>query len=432
MKREVGRWVAVAIVINSTIGTGIFKKPATVVQQTGSLGWGLALWVLGGVIALCGALSIAELAAAMPKTGGMYEYLHRAWGPKAAFLVSWTKLTLLIPSATGSFAKLAAQALSAGAGWGPDERRETWVAAVVLAVCAGVNVLGVRQSTLQQALLTSVKYVGVCALAFVALAWPLSGTPAPPVEPTPVSWSGVFAALVSVMWAYDGWADLSSVAGEVKNPQRTLPFALVCGTGLVMAVYVATNLGFARVLGEAGLKSVPAGVMVAGTVAETTLGELGLRGLSWLVFISCVGGCMSSLLTGSRLVVPLGGWLGRVTSTTAVPTNAVLASAGLGIAFVAWRSFEQLTDAFVVGYFPFYVAAVLGVWRLRLKEPALPRPFRVPMMPVVPLVFVAGAAALMLGAANELTDTTGLALAVVVVGLVIEPTWKKRVRRIEA
>ena len=237
LRREIGLVAGTLVGVNAMIGTGIFKKSAPIARLVGSIEAMMLVWVAGGVIALAGALSLAELAAAMPRTGGLYEYIRRAFGETPAFLLGYTRLVLLIPSALGSFAELAAEALVALVGLPSTPANLDAVAITVIVVCAAVNLAGVRVSALQQAVVTGVKYVGVLALGVVGLtlaAGPLSFTEWPAsTDPVASSLSagGVFAALVAVMWAYDGWSDLSSLAGEVKDPTRTLPRAFVISEG---------------------------------------------------------------------------------------------------------------------------------------------------------------------------------------------------------
>jgi APA family basic amino acid/polyamine antiporter len=441
MRREIGALLGVALVVNATIGTGIFKTPAKVARFAGSSSAALAVWVAGALIALCGALTLAELAAAMPRTGGLYEYLRRAWGERVAFVFGWAKLTLLIPSAVGSFAKLGAEAATSLLGLAPDPRRDTYAALGFLAVCAASNLLGVRASARQQAAVTAAKYGGVLLLAALglfataptaaAVAALSAGATAPPFAPA-ATVGGCFAAMVPVMWAYDGWADLASLGGEVRDPGRSLPRALVAGTLAIALVYLLANVGYVRVLGLDGLRASTTGShMAAANLAALTLGAAGRRLLSALILVSCLGGCMSSLLTGSRVFVPLAAdglfvrWLGALSPRTAVPSRAVVVAALLGAVYVLARSFEQLTEAFVVGYFPFYVLAVLAVFRLRAKEPALPRPFRVPLYPLPPLVFLAGAGVLLWGAAGDVDGSAGAACAVVLAGVPVGWLWRR-------
>lgn len=445
LRRELGAIAAAAIVINATIGTGIFKKPAEVARQAGSIEAALAIWVLGAIVALAGALCFAELASSMPRTGGIYEYLRRAWGPRLAFLYGWAKITLLLPSAVGSFALLAAESVAALAGWPADRGRDAAVAIALIAGCAAANVIGVRASALQQALITGVKYLGVLLLAVLGLLAPvaisagagasdapldLPGAAGAPAFRDAPSAAGLFAALVAAMWAYDGWADLSSLAGETKQPARTLPRALLAGTAAVGAAYLLANVGYARVLGLEGLRASTEGAhMAAANLATLTLGAAGRALLAALVLVSCVGGCMASLLTNSRTFVPMATdgafvrWLGTVWERTGVPAHAILVGAVLGAIYVSSRSFEQLTDAFVVGYFPFYALAVLGMLRLRRIEPELPRPFRTPWHPLPAIVFLAGAACVMAGAASGLDGSTAIATVVILAGVPVSFFW---------
>ena len=222
LRPELGLVAAIALVVNATIGTGIFRTPAAVAQHAGSLPAALGVWVLGALVALAGALSIAELSAALPRAGGIYEPLRRAFGPRVAFVYGFAKITLLAPSAVGSFATLASESIEAFLGLRPERAREVGIALGVLALALAINLLRVRSSGAVQAAVTAVKYGGLAVLALAGLALPFIPTDARAPE-AHVTAGGVLAALVSVMWAYDGWADLASVAAETRDAPRTLP-----------------------------------------------------------------------------------------------------------------------------------------------------------------------------------------------------------------
>jgi len=442
LRREVGLIAGTLVGVNAMIGTGIFKKSAPIARLVGSIDAMMGVWIVGGVIALAGALSLAELAAAMPRTGGLYEYLRRAYGETAAFVLGFTRLVLLIPSALGSFAKLAGEAFLSFFGLPATDARLNAVSIAVIVVCTAVNLAGVRISAIQQGAFTALKYLGVLGLAIVGLVV-VAGEPATlplPTEPiaTHATAMGVFAALVAVMWAYDGWSDLSSLAGEVHEPSKTLPRAFLFATLATTFAYLAMNAAYARVLGFDGIaRSTTSEHMVAANLATATLGPVGLRALSALVFLSCLGASMSTLLTGPRVLVAMAAdgvffeFFGHVHGRSGVPRAAVLVGAGLGIVYVLVQSFEQLTDAFVVGLFPFYMLGVAAVIRLRRREPDLERPFRVPLYPLPPIVFLVGAAATMAGAVRDVTSSTGLALLVVLSGIPIERAYR-RFRRAKA
>jgi APA family basic amino acid/polyamine antiporter len=402
LKAELGLFAAIALVINATIGTGIFRTPAAVAQHAGSLPAALAVWGAGAAIALAGALSVAELSASLPRAGGIYEPLRRAFGSRVAFVYGFAKITLLAPSAVGSFATLASESIEALLGLSPDRPREIAIALGVLVLALATNLLRVRAAGGVQTAVTAVKYGGLAVLAIAGLALPF--TPSTAAAPAAnVTLGGVLAALVSVMWAYDGWADLASVAAETRDARRTVPRALVVGTLAVGAIYLAVNFGYARVLGWSGLATAGAGVEMPGArLAQATLGAMGARALASLVVVSCIGGAIASLLTNSRALVPMATdgtfvrALGRVDPLSGTPRTAVVITSVLGALYIVSESFEELTDGFVVGYFPFYALAIIALFVLRRTEPDLPRPFRVPT--ALPLVFLAGAALVLGGA----------------------------------
>lgn len=425
LRREIGLVAATAIVVNATIGTGIFRTPAQVLRDAGTMEAALAVWVAGAVIALAGALSIAELAASMPRAGGLYEFLRRLYGPRIAFVYGWTKVILLAPSSVGSFALLSADALLSLTG--ADAAFARPVALGVVLVLGTLTLGGVRASAVQQTVITVMKITGVLALGLFGLALPFDV--APPEAPTAAfalapSALGMASALVAAMWAYDGWADLAALGGETRAPGRTLPRALLLGTLVVAGLYLLVNLAYARVLGEGGLRASGSGsAMAAMRLADLTLGEAGRRALSGLVLVSTVGGCMASLLTSSRAFVPMATdgvffrALGAVEPRRGVPRLAVVSTSLLGCAYVLSSSFESLTDAFVVGYFPFYALAIVALMVLRRREPDLARPFRVPLYPLPPLVFLLGAACVLGGAIGDLSVSSAAAFAIMLSGL---------------
>jgi amino acid transporter len=243
-----GLWSSVGVLIGITIGSGIFRTPAQVASNVPNPRWMLAVWILGGLISLCGALSLAELAAALPRTGGLYVYLREGWGRLASFLFGWSQLVLIRASAVGAIATVFGEYFLRSFGLtdlGPVAADLVAVAAIVVA--ATTNVLGAQWGAAIAGLSTLAK---TGALLLIAGAVWMTGsahgaqiahfaTAAGPVEP------GLFGlALVSVLWAYDGFADLSFVGGEIRDPQRTLPRALLLGTSAIVVLYLMTNVAY--------------------------------------------------------------------------------------------------------------------------------------------------------------------------------------------
>src|SRR5947207_308997 len=253
LPRTLGLWSSVALVVGITIGSGIFRSPAGIAKLVPSPLLMLGLWIGGGAITLCGALSLAELAAALPETGGFYAYLREGWGRLAAFLFGWSQLVLIRASALGGIAVafgdyflrtfgidpvthyIAARSLSAGA----------------IAFAAGVNIVGVDLGAAIVGVSTIAKFSALAILVLAALV--LGGAHGASlsnlVTPTGASIGiGSFGlALVSVLWAYDGFGDLSFAGGEVKDPQRNLPRAIIIRTLAIITIYVLTNVAYLHV-----------------------------------------------------------------------------------------------------------------------------------------------------------------------------------------
>ncbi len=439
LRRDLGLALAVAVTVNAMVGTGIFRLSPKILRLVGSSDAALCVWLAGGVISLCGALCLAELCAAIPRAGGIYEILRRVYGPSIAFMFGWTRLTLLGPSAAGSFARLASESLTASLGLAANAPRDTAIAIGVLVACTLANLSGVRSASLGQSFLTAIKFLGLLWLGLACL----MATSAAPNETlpsaaqavsanSPWTFAGLSAALVSVMWTYDGWGDMSSLAGEAREPGRTLPRAFLIGTLAVTLTYLLVNLGYTHVLTSPGVAAATSGSdMVAMNAARAAWGDGGARLLAALVFVSCLGACMVGVLTGSRVFVAMAAdglfirWLGRVSTTTGAPSRAVVLTSLLGIAYLSVRSFEQLTDSFVAGMFPFYMLATLALPILRYREPTLERPFRVPLYPLVPALFLIGATALLIGAAQDVEGIAVWAFVVMLLGWPVGILWSR-------
>src|SRR4029434_10578615 len=270
LAREMGTWTATAVVVGSVIGSGIFQTPGLVAGRVDSLGALALLWVLGGMIALAGALSLAEMAASFPNTGGMYVFLRETYGPWAAFLFGWGMLVANPAAYAGGaliFGQSLARIVPALQGW----EREIGAGSLLLLVA--LNIRPVRVGALVWNTATWIKVFGLVALA--ALAYALSDGIEPgwraKVTMAPHSWPGFGLALILVMGAYDGWQWVPQLAGELKNPARALPRALGGGVLIVVAVYLATN---ASVL-VLSPSDVTTSSLVAADVARHVLGAAG-------------------------------------------------------------------------------------------------------------------------------------------------------------
>lgn len=398
LERRLGLWSSIGLVIGITIGSGIFRTPAVIAERVPDPLLMLGIWLAGGLISLCGALSVAELASTLPQTGGWYIYLRDAWGRLAGFLFGWAELVLIRASASGAIATVFSEyALRA---IGRDPAAHPWLtdglAAAAILAAAAFNIRGVRLGAAIAGLSTIAK-VGAL-LAIVAVALVIGGSAEGGGDLAHVTAAGAPVdprlaglAFISVLWAYDGFADLSFAAGEVTNPQRTLPRAIIAGTVAIILIYLAVNVAYLFV---SPIETIAGSRLIAADTMEAVIGPAGRTAVAVAVAVSTLGALVATMLVAPRVFFAMaadGLFFRRVAAVHpryGTPYVAISVAAALGVVFVLTRTFEQLADTFVLSIWPFYGLAIAGLYRLR-RRPDLRRGFSVPGYPVVPLLFVA-------------------------------------------
>jgi amino acid transporter len=359
----------------------------------------LSAWAVAGLVTLCGAMTLAEVSTALPNTGGIYVFLREGWGRLTAFLFGWSELVIIRAAALGAIATTFAEYFLRVLGYdttlAPYSDWVHYVAALAIFVTASINILGVSLGAAVQNITTLAKYGALLFIIVVAfmLGLPQTGghyTPAAPAGSFSVGAFGL--ALVSVLWAYDGWADLSFVAGEVRDPRKTLPRALILGTVAVIVIYLLANLAYLAVL---DVETIRTSRLVAADAAQRVLGAAGVVFVGATVMVSTFGTLNASTLTAPRIFFAMADDRMLFRKVAAIhprfetPYVAIALAGTLGIVFVLMRSFEQLADTFVTAIVPFYALAVAAVYALRRKNGYDPA-FRVPGYPVVPAIFVLG------------------------------------------
>lgn len=398
LQRTLGLWSAVAVVIGSTIGSGIFRSPAGIAAKLPGPLPMLSVWAAGGLFALCGALTLAEVASALPQTGGMYVFCRDGWGRLAGFLFGWGQFAMIRASSLGAVSIVFSEYFFRVVGANPQDPANLWTvrwfASFAIALTAFFNVRGVSLSSIVSNVTVLAKYGGLVFIVLVAFAFGLPHTGGhftPAVPPGSFTFAAFGLALVSTLWAFDGWADLAYNAGEVKNPQRNLPRALIGGTLLVVAIYLLANLAYLAVL---PIGQIQVSKLVAADVAQAVLGPVGVVFVSATVMISTFGTLNTILFTSPRVFFAMASdrlffrQVAAVHPRWGTPWVSISMTAGLGIVFVLSRSFEQLSDAFVTAFLPFYALAVASIFRLR-KRPGYAPSFRAPLFPLVPILFLA-------------------------------------------
>ncbi|MGH7509472.1 MAG: amino acid permease [Gemmatimonadales bacterium] len=428
LPRHLGLWSAVAVLVGSTIGSGIFRVPATVAEQLQDPGPVLLAWVLGGVIALFGALTLAELAGALPRSGGVFAYILEAFGPLPAFLFGWSELAIIRASALGAIATIFAEYLGYFIPFTPMQVRI--VAAVAVVGVGLLNYLGVSRAAVVMNLTTVAKYGALAALVLLAFsAGEGSNEHFTPAWSAGLNLSLVGTALIAIMWTYDGWADLSFMGGEVRNPGRTLPLALIIGTFGILVIYLLLNVAYIYLVPLAEMARSP---LIAATAAER-IPLLGLYAggiISGVVIVSCFGTLHGSMMTGPRIFFAMADRglffqsIARISPRYRSPSIAIWLATALGVVYVLFNDFQQLAEKFILGIWPFYALAVAAVFVLRRTRPDLPRPYRTWGYPVVPMLFLLASLGMVLNALWTDPVNTGITFGIILAGVPVYYSWR--------
>jgi len=442
LRRDLGIWAAVSIVVGTVIGSGIFRVPQTMILSVGSVPVVFLAWIVGGALSLAGALTYAELAAAMPGAGGEYVYLTEAYGPVWGFLYGWTQMWV---AKSGSIATLATAFFEYTAHFVP-QFEQVWFSAgpwtvkygqgfaVALILTLGlINYFGVRIGGAVQVAMTALKIALIAFLILAGLLWSHAGTvqPAPDTPPLPAAapFAGFIAALVAALWAYDGWNNVGMVASEVKNPQRNLPLSLIFGTAAVIAIYMLANWAYFRVLSPA---EVGAHKLVAAEMMQRIQGSAGAGAVSLAAVISIFAALNGSILTGAR--VPYAAArdglffrsAARVHPEFRTPGMSILMLTGWSCVLVVSGRYDELFDFVIFGSWILYGMATASVFVLRRKKPDLARPYRTIGYPAVPVLFLAGATILEISTLWTKPRESIAGILLILLGLPFYFYWRDR------
>jgi APA family basic amino acid/polyamine antiporter len=453
--RGLGAWASGAIVVGTMIGTGIFLKPAEMAREGRFVSVVFAAWIVGAILSLFGALSFAELGAAIPDAGGEYAYLRRGFGPAWGFAFGWMHSIVGRPSSMSSIAAglvrflgfllpvvatpifslhIAIPGLTGLVR--PYDFVFTWeqpIAVFWLLLMTGVNYLGVRLGGAVQVFLTAIKIVSIAIVIGVALFAPAPAPQAPdPIWPAALS-GGVLAAflaaLAAALWAYDGWEDLNLVGSEVESPGRNFPRALVGGVSLVAVIYLLFSAACLKIL---PFESVAASPHIASDVVAHVAGHGAATWITLAMVISAIGSMNSSVLSGARVPYAMArdGIFFKIADGIhpkyRTPGRALIFQGVLAGLMALTGTFEELTNLFIFASWIFYGLAVVALFRMRRTEPDLPRPYRCWGYPWVPGIFVTGALALTLNIWLQRPGRSSIGLLLILAGLPFYRWWAAR------
>ncbi|MBD8900513.1 amino acid permease [Rhodanobacter sp. DHG33] len=430
--RRLGVWDGAMIVVGGVIGAGIFRTPATVAERTASGLPLLAVWVLGGLLTLTGVLCYAELGSRRPHAGGIYLYIREAFGSLPGFLFGWAMALINYPGSVAAvattFADYFCKALDLPLPW----VKPVGVAAIVFIV--GVNLTGIRAGAMMQNIFAVLKLTAIAMLVAVGLALAhghLGGVLATDTT-HPVSGGAFVGALLPVLFTYGGFHYLNDLAGEVRDPQRTLPRALLLGMLGVVLAYVLANVAYLTGLGHAGLAGSSA---PAADLMRRLFGETGAKVMAIGIACSTFGYCSIAIAGGARVMQTMGadGMLfravGYIDPRTRTPQVALVVLGAWTVVLVLWGNFGQLVDYTAVGEWLGHAVGIGTLFWYRWKFVDEPAPYRVPLFPLMPLVFVLTVTGVIVATAISSPHDAGMSLLIIALGAPVYWLWQWWQRR---
>lgn len=414
---------AAAVIVGLVIGAGIFRLPSLVALNVPDEWMFYGVWLTGGLISLIGALCYAELATAYPNAGGDYYFLQRAYGRSLSFLFAWARIAVIT---TGSIAVLgytfgdyATNLLRLG------PASSAIYAALAVLLLTAVNVTGIRQTRGTQNILTTLEVFGVAAVAVTGILLVAPAQTALPAAQAGSAWAGLPLAILFVLFTYGGWNEAAYISAELKS-RRSIVRALTWGLLFITALYLAINFAYVRAL---GLSGVAHSETIAADVLGRHFGAPGTQAISLVIAISALTSINATIAVGARSNYALGrdwpvfAWLGHWDARRDAPCHALYLQCGVAVGLIVFGAFggriETMVDYTMPVFWFFFMMTGIGLFVLRRKDPHTPRPFRVPLYPLTPLVFVLTSAYLLYSSLAYVRSGARLGAAVLAVGLIL-------------
>ncbi|OJV80664.1 MAG: amino acid permease [Bacteroidia bacterium 44-10] len=415
---------AIVLIVGIVVGAGIFRTPSVVAANSPDQFWFIAAWILGGGVSLTGALCYSELSAAFPNAGGDYHFLKTAFGKRFSFLFAWSRVTV---TQTGSIALLAyiagdylAELLPLGA------YSSAFYAAAIVVFLTLVNISGIRFGTGFQKLFMALQIVGILIIVLTGfLVEPTTvQSPVQVADPGVSSNASIGLALIFVLLTFGGWNEAAYISAELKTGSRKMAFVLIISVLIITLIYLLMNLSFLNVLGLSGMAASEA---VGIDMMRATLGERGVILIGLLISLFALTSLNTTIFTGARANYALGkdfsplAFLGKWDKKKSSPVNSLILQGLIAVVLIVFgaftrNGFEAMVDFTAPVFWFFFLCTGLSLFVLRRKQPDVPRPFRVPLYPVIPFLFVA-LCAYMLYSSLSVTGTGALVgVAVLLVG----------------
>lgn len=418
LKRNIKMFEAMIFVIGFVIGSGVFLKPTVVLNNTGSSAGALSIWIIGGLITLCASLTICEIAAYIPKLGGLYTYLCELYGDVYGYLYGWTEAIIASPGGSAAMAIAIATFSTFFVPMSPVQQKLFAILMVLVVVTA--QIISTKCGVYLQSLATVGKLIPIAAIIVYGL---MNGT-AHDVSFTPVAatGSGIGVALLGVLWSYDGWINTCTLGAEVENSPKNLPRAIIGGLLFVIVVYIAFNLAIFNV--------VPTSEMLASNkigvdVSVRLFGAGGTAFITAGMIVSIFGALNAQMTCGTRIalamgqnrVLPAGKILGTIHPKLRTPIHALLFQTLLCIGFILTGSFDSLTDLTIFAIWIFFTLGIYGIFILRKKMPRDENLYKVPLYPLTPILGMLGGVYLLYSTVKDSFQGAMLGIVLTLIGL---------------
>jgi len=413
LKKEISFSGALSTVMGTVIGAGVFFKAAAVVSHTQSAGLTLFAWLFAGFLTICGGLTVAELATAIPKTGGPIRYIEATYGKMPSFLLGWAQTIIYFPANIAALSIIfATQFIHL---FQLSDHILVPLAMITAISVAGINLLGTKIAANVQSAALFIKLLPILVIVVAGIIQP--GQVEVGVADLSIggdnSWaSGFSAALLATLFAYDGWLNVGNIAGEMKQPEKDLPKAIILGLGSVTVVYWIINFVYLKTLPA---EQIAGNLNASSEVANQLFGNMGGKIVTIGILISVYGALNGYTMTGIRVPFalslndefPFSIYLKKVSKKTKVPFVAALVQLVIACIMMTLGTFDLLTDMLIFVMWSFSMLLFLAVFILRKRAPEMPRPYKVPLYPVVPLIAMLGGGFILI---MTLITTPGLAL----------------------
>lgn len=423
LKKNIGLFNAITIVVGMIIGSGIFFKPSVVLQNSGSPANAVLAWIVGGIVAIASGLTVAEIAVAIPKTGGMFVYLKELYGEKIGFLYGWVQSIIYVPGALAALVIVFSTEITNFIDLNKTE--QTILAICIIIFLTVMNILSTTIGNKIQGVATIGKLIPLIAIVIIGLTSKNAGSVTTSSLGQGVAATGFGAAILGTLWAYDGWVSIGNMAGELKNPKKDLPRSIIIGLILTIVVYVSFNIALMKILPQDVLST---SSKAASDAAVVVLGNSGAKFVSIGILISIIGAMNGYLITGVRIpyamakdgLLPFSNFLGKVNKKYETPLNAFIIQGIIACIYVLSGSFDILTNLVMFTTWIFFVMAILGIFILRKKYTNITEGYKVPLYPIVPIIGLIGGIYIL---ASTLINNTIFALLGMVLTLLGLPIY---------